>query len=140
MIVALILNKMIVSYVCIVGICVTAKAAIAEMTNSRILSVQTNKQKYINLVHTSNTMAKELKDFTDEDIFADDILVKDFKKLSRSSLTGEDSEDKVEQEKSIFDLPNDQVEQEESIFDLPKEAETEGKKEKSIFDIGGDSF
>ena len=87
-------------------------------------------------------MAKELKDFTDEDIFADDVLVKDFKKLSRSSLTGVDSDDHDQDgEKSIFDIPNDQ-DSDESIFDLPKEAEGKDKKEKSIFDIdtGGESF
>lgn len=87
-----------------------------------------NTQKYINLVHDNNTMGKELKDFTDEDIFADDILVKDFKKLSRSSLTEVDTDD------------HDQ-DSEDSIFAIPKEAKEDGKKEKSIFDIdGGESF
>lgn len=90
------------------------------------VSVQVNKQRHINLVHSNNTMTKELKDFTDEDIFADDVLVKDFKKLSRASLTGDDS---------------DQGGQGESIFEIPQEAESKGRKEKSIFDLdGGDSF
>jgi len=86
-------------------------------------------------------MTKELQDFTDEDIFADDVLVKDFKKLSRSSLTGVDSDERdQDSEKSIFDLPTEQ-DSEDSIFAIPKEAEGKDKKEKSIFDIdGGESF